>query len=197
VVRYGNRKLYDTHARRYVTLDELGRLIGSGLDVLVRDQKTSQDITTVVLGQVLVDTLRRRTTTIPQRILWRLIRIAASGDESPPPPAPDATLALRHEAERIASEFISRGRLGLEDAVALRQAIVQSASKIVGDAQRAVERRLNELVALSEREFGVSPSLTNLKERLLALETTLPFSRPAAMPRRRRPSRTRKPRRHS
>lgn len=175
IVRYGNRKLYDLRDRKYVTLEELARSVSAGDEISVRDQKTGEDLTMVVMGQILVDTLRRRTTSLPQRILPRLIRIASATEEAPPAP-PDVPSRLRDEAERIAADLIHRGRLGLEDAAALRQSIVQSASRAVADAQGSIERRLHELVEMSEREFGVTPSLTRLKERLLAFETHLPSS---------------------
>jgi hypothetical protein len=187
VVRYANRKLYDLGERRYVTLEELGAMVAGGADVTVREQRTGKDISSLVLGQALVDTLKRRTSTLPKRILQRIITLAASAHESPRP-GPDAAARVAKEAERIAADLIARGRLGLEDAAALRASIVDAASRAVSDAQRSVERRLGDLLARSEREFGVTPSLTTLKERLVTLETSLdrPRRRPAGARRNRK-----------
>ena len=177
LVRYSNRKLYDLLDRRYVTLEELSALVANGADVAIREQKTGKDISSVVLGQALVDTLKRRTSSLPKRILQRIITLAATAHDTPARPVPDAAARVKKEAERIASDLISRGRLGLEDAAALRSSIVEAASRAVSDAQRSVERRLGDLVASSEREFGVTPSLTTLKERLVTLESSLPYRR--------------------
>ena len=75
--RYDNRKLYDAEARRYVTLDELSRLIGGGTEVRVVEQRTGEDITTVVLAQVVLEGIKQRTATIPHQVLSRLIRLGS------------------------------------------------------------------------------------------------------------------------
>jgi len=41
IKRYGNRKLYDTSQSRYITLDEIARLVRSGNDVKVIDNETA------------------------------------------------------------------------------------------------------------------------------------------------------------
>jgi hypothetical protein len=184
VVRYANRKLYDRHDRRYITLDALSELAARGADLTIRELSASgRDISSQVLGAALVETLKRRTNTLPKRILQRIIAIAlaSAGRREALPAVPDAAARIGREAERIAGDLITRGRLGLEDAAALRTAIVAAAGRAVHDAQHSVERRLGELVASSEKEFGVMPSLTTLKERLATLETSLPgAARPRA-----------------
>src|SRR6187397_1579613 len=76
--RYENRKLYDDQARRYVTLDQLSRLIGGGTEVRVVEQRTGEDITTVVLAQVVLEGIKQRTANIPHQVLSRLIRLGSS-----------------------------------------------------------------------------------------------------------------------
>ncbi len=180
VVRYANRKLYDLHERRYVTLEALSELAARGADLTIRERSSSgRDISSQVLGAALVETLKRRTNTLPKRILQRIITLAlaSAGRAEALPALPDAAARVGREAERIAGDLITRGRLGLEDAAALRVAIVAAAGRAVHDAQHSVERRLGELVASSEKEFGVMPSLTTLKERLATLETSLPAAK--------------------
>lgn len=53
VKRYANRKLYDTALRRFTTLDELARLVESGIRVVVKDHDSGEDRTEDVLMQVL------------------------------------------------------------------------------------------------------------------------------------------------
>ena len=73
IKRYGNRKLYDTRTRRYVTLEGLARRIGDGGEIRVVDQPTGEDITRVVLGQVMLEGLRQRSARIPTQVLTRLV----------------------------------------------------------------------------------------------------------------------------
>jgi len=58
VKRYANRKLYNTRASRYITLKGIAELIEAGEDVMVIDNETGEDITSVALSQILVDNER-------------------------------------------------------------------------------------------------------------------------------------------
>ena len=142
--RYDNRKLYDAEARRYVTLEELSRLIGEGTDVRVVEQRTGEDITTMVLAQVVLEGIKQRTATIPHHVLSRLIRLGAgkAGAVTEWLDPHEASARARHEAERIVSGLVTRGRLTLDEALALRQDIAGSAQRLVAEAQAGVQARL-------------------------------------------------------
>jgi polyhydroxyalkanoate synthesis repressor PhaR len=58
IKRYANRKLYNTEASRYITLRGIAELLENDRDVKVIDNKTGEDITSVTLSQILVDTER-------------------------------------------------------------------------------------------------------------------------------------------
>ena len=55
IKRYPNRKLYDTAAGQYVTLDGLAGLIQAGNEIEVIDNKTGEDMTAVILTQVIYE----------------------------------------------------------------------------------------------------------------------------------------------
>ena len=103
--RYDNRKLYDAQARRYVTLEELARLVAAGTEVRVVEQRTGEDITTVVLAQVVLEGIKQRTANIPHQVLSRLIRLGSSrtGGLAEWLDPQEASTRARHEAERIVS----------------------------------------------------------------------------------------------
>lgn len=77
IKRYANRKLYDTHTSRYITLKGIAELIEDGVEVRVVDNETGDDITSVTLSQILVDTERNQRS-VPGPILSDLIQ--RSGD---------------------------------------------------------------------------------------------------------------------
>lgn len=60
IKRYANRKLYNTNTSRYITLKGIAELIEAGEDVRVIDNETNEDITSITLSQILVDTERNR-----------------------------------------------------------------------------------------------------------------------------------------
>lgn len=174
IKRYENRKLYDPAARRYVTLDDLARMVAAGEEVHVQDRRSGQDITTAVLAQALMEAVRDGNLRVPRQVIARLLRLgtapvaAWTGSASQ-----EAAARARQEAERIVGGLLSRGRLSLEEALALRQEITGTVQRIAGETQAAVEERLRRLVDRTEREDGVSPALQTLKEKLLTFETYL------------------------
>jgi len=173
--RYENRKLYDPAARRYVTLEDLAGMVSAGEEVQVLDQKTGEDLTNLVLAQVVLEGVKEKTAQIPRQVLTRLVRLGVGKAPGRPPaaPPPDLATRAREEAERIVGGLLARGRLSLEEALGLRQEIAGSVASVVKDAQRGVEQAIHGLVERAEREGGVSLSLHALKDRLLTLETYL------------------------
>ena len=55
IKRYANRKLYNTEASRYITLKGVSELVRQGRDIRVIDNESGEDITPVILSQILVD----------------------------------------------------------------------------------------------------------------------------------------------
>jgi polyhydroxyalkanoate synthesis repressor PhaR len=202
IKRYGNRKLYDPAARRYVTLAELAALVARGQQLVVLDQKSGEDLTNLTLAQALLEGIRQGASRLPRQVLTRLIRIAASPRGWGQWPEPEeAAGRARSEAERLVSGLLGRGRLSLDDAVALRQELGQLVHRLVSDAQSGVESRLRALFARGEEAAG--RSLGALRGRIEAyIEPGAPRpaprpraagTRPAAKRRRSsRPKRTRK-----
>ena len=58
IKRYANRKLYNTATSRYITLRGIAELLEEDQEVQVIDNETGEDITSVTLSQILVDTER-------------------------------------------------------------------------------------------------------------------------------------------
>src|SRR3954469_14396733 len=75
IKKYGNRRLYDTARSRYITLDELAELIRAGEDARVVDAKTSEDLTTATLVQIIIEG-RGAAKLLPVPLLVQLIRLS-------------------------------------------------------------------------------------------------------------------------
>jgi polyhydroxyalkanoate synthesis repressor PhaR len=73
IKKYGNRRLYDTAGSRYVNLDDLAAHIRAGREVRVIDAKTGQDLTRVVLTQIITEDARDKPTGLPLELLRQLI----------------------------------------------------------------------------------------------------------------------------
>lgn len=74
IKKYANRRLYHTGTSTYVTLDDLARMVKEGEDFLVHDAKSGEDITRVVLGQIIFDQENKGQHMLPIAFLRQLIR---------------------------------------------------------------------------------------------------------------------------
>ena len=72
--RYGSRKLYDTEASRYATLEELVGWIRDGQQVRVVDNESGEDVTAQTLTQVILDQGRRGGSFLNIETLHEVIR---------------------------------------------------------------------------------------------------------------------------
>jgi polyhydroxyalkanoate synthesis repressor PhaR len=73
VRKYANRRLYDTTAGKYVNLEEIAALVRQGENVQVVDAKSGEDVTRVVLTQIIVEDAKERPTGLPLELLRQLI----------------------------------------------------------------------------------------------------------------------------
>jgi polyhydroxyalkanoate synthesis repressor PhaR len=73
IKKYGNRRLYDTVGSRYVNLEDLAAHIRAGREVRVVDAKTGQDLTRVILTQIITEDAKGKPTGLPLELLRQLI----------------------------------------------------------------------------------------------------------------------------
>jgi polyhydroxyalkanoate synthesis repressor PhaR len=74
IKRYPNRKLYDTEAKRYVTLDQITEMIRSGGDIQVIDYESGDDLTSLTLTQIILEQEKKSSGFLPRTLLTSLIR---------------------------------------------------------------------------------------------------------------------------
>jgi polyhydroxyalkanoate synthesis repressor PhaR len=60
IKRYGNRKMYDTQASRYVTLDGVAELVRGGDDLRIIDNDSGADLTAVTFAQIIFEEEKRQ-----------------------------------------------------------------------------------------------------------------------------------------
>ena len=73
IKKYANRRLYNTAASSYVTLDDLAGMVREGVEFVVFDAKTGEDITRPVLTQIIVDEEAKGQNLLPISFLRQLI----------------------------------------------------------------------------------------------------------------------------
>jgi polyhydroxyalkanoate synthesis repressor PhaR len=77
IKKYENRRLYDATNSRYVNLDEIARMVREGRELRVLDAATGEDLTRLVLTQIIVDDAKEPDSTFPLDVLRQMV--VASG----------------------------------------------------------------------------------------------------------------------
>jgi polyhydroxyalkanoate synthesis repressor PhaR len=80
IKKYENRRLYDTTNSRYVNLDEVAQMLQRGEDVKVVDAATGEDITRLILTQIIVEDAKTTDSNFPMDVLRQMV--IASGKAS-------------------------------------------------------------------------------------------------------------------
>lgn len=74
IKKYANRRLYNTASSSYVTLEFLAQMVREGIDFVVYDAKTSEDITRAVLAQIIFEEEAKGQNLLPIGFLREMIR---------------------------------------------------------------------------------------------------------------------------
>jgi polyhydroxyalkanoate synthesis repressor PhaR len=80
IKKYENRRLYNVTHSRYVNLDEIARAIQDGCDVQVLDASSGEDLTRLVLSQIIVESAKGPDSVFPLDLLREMV--VASGKAS-------------------------------------------------------------------------------------------------------------------
>src|SRR5689334_13783440 len=73
IKKYANRRLYNTASSSYVTLEHLSEMVKRGVDFVVYDAKTNEDITRSVLTQIIFEEESQGQSLLPIQFLRQLI----------------------------------------------------------------------------------------------------------------------------
>lgn len=74
IKKYPNRRLYDTEESKYITLDDVKQLVLAGVDFLVKDVKTDEDLTRNILLQIISEQEHDGEPFFSTKLLTQIIR---------------------------------------------------------------------------------------------------------------------------
>ena len=134
IKRYSNRKLYDMQTRTYITLEGVAALVVEGADIKVVDNDTDEDLTTVILSQLLLERERSRRS-LSSGLLSGLLRSGETlgrGFTSLTRPLPGASNwlgLLEHEVERSFKFWLEMAQGSEEEVLRLIESLVEKRRK--------------------------------------------------------------------
>ena len=74
IKKYPNRRLYDTDRSVYITQEDVADLITQGYRIEVTDVKTGEDITAIILTQIIMNKARENNSLLPVSMLHLVIQ---------------------------------------------------------------------------------------------------------------------------
>jgi polyhydroxyalkanoate synthesis repressor PhaR len=180
VKKYANRRLYNTGSSRYVTLDDLSRMVRQGQHFVVHDAKTGEDLTRSILTQIILEEDGKGRNLLPISFLRQLISFY---DDSLRAFLP-RYLELSMENFASNQEQIRRyieGTLGrffpmnqFEDMARQNMALFQRAASLLNPlAGKEGEHEPAGYASPSTEAHGTSAQIKELNERIEALQKQL------------------------
>jgi polyhydroxyalkanoate synthesis repressor PhaR len=113
IKKYANRRLYNTASSSYVTLEHLADMVKKGVDFVVYDAKTNDDITRSVLTQIIFEEESQGQSLLPIQFLRQLIGFYGNSVQAFLPSYLELSLAtFAQQQERMTSQFATLGPTG-------------------------------------------------------------------------------------
>ena len=110
IKKYANRRLYNTASSSYVTLEHLADMVKKGVDFVVYDAKTNEDITRTVLTQIIFEEESQGQSLLPIQFLRQLISFYGNSMQAFLPSYLELSLAsFTKQQEQMRQQFSSLG----------------------------------------------------------------------------------------
>jgi polyhydroxyalkanoate synthesis repressor PhaR len=113
IKKYANRRLYNTASSSYVTLEHLADMVKKGVDFVVYDAKTNEDITRTVLTQIIFEEEEKSQgqSLLPIQFLRQLISFYGNSMQAFLPSYLELSLAsFAQQQERLRSQLAAFGQ---------------------------------------------------------------------------------------
>ncbi len=112
IKKYANRRLYNTASSSYVTLEHLADMVKKGVDFVVYDAKTNEDITRTVLTQIIFEEEEKSQgqSLLPIQFLRQLISFYGNSMQAFLPAYLEMSLSsFTQQQERMRQQFAAFG----------------------------------------------------------------------------------------
>jgi polyhydroxyalkanoate synthesis repressor PhaR len=137
IKRYPNRKLYDTEAKQYITLEGIAELIRAGKEIQVIDHASGEDLTALTLTQIILEQEKKQNGFLSNSFLTGLIR--SSGER----------LSALQRSFRSPQNFWRQ----IDEEIRLRiQALVHAGEVTEREGRNMLEKLLSQTARLNERQ---------------------------------------------
>lgn len=175
IKKYQNRKLYDTQDSCYVTLDGIAKMIRDGEEIVVIDNNSKEDVTALILTQVLYEQEKTNQSVLPVAILKNIIKSGSNNlfefMERFILGALDAHLKAREELKLHVERLSKKGELTTEEAHTLLNQIQTVSTAHQDLIDKKIDQKLTEKLGTVIPATQLDTEFASLTKRLQALES--------------------------
>jgi len=169
IKKYSNRKLYDTKEKKYVNLSEVSRLIREGAEVKVINNKTKEDVTSLVLAQIIVEQEKTKKILLPS--IFSPLKLLKKGGEDMFKLGRKMFLGglglaslTKERANEIAQELIKKGELSQSES---KEFVIDIMDKAEKEKDRLIEKIKPEIdKSLEKMNFASKKCVDDLEKKI-------------------------------
>ena len=187
IKKYANRRLYNTATSSYVTLEDLAVMIKEGIDFVVFDAKTDEDITRSVLTHIIVEQENKGQNLLPVSFLRNVISFYGDSLETVVPKYLEHSMQSFTQNKDQMRDYMSDTFGGVtpfsafEEAGKQNMAMFDQAMKMftpfqanaASPTQEASAPNPTPAPAPQEENDGANDDLADLKDQLAAMQQQL------------------------
>lgn len=151
IKKYVNRKMYDTTDKKYVSLAQVARLIKSGEEVVIIDNKTGEDLTAAIVSRLIGQDKKEKGSVVSPRIMMQLLR---KGGDTLTDYAKkytslwqNALTMAEDEVDKVVGTLVNNKELSRAEGSRLKQEITGYTDSLKSWIGERVDRRINEALA--------------------------------------------------
>ena len=169
IKRYRNRKLYDTEAKRYVTLERIAQMIRDGAEVSVIDHESGDDLTSLTLSQIILEMEKRQSGFLPRSLMTNLIRTGGDTLDFLLRQVQNSIPAGAGMLEERLTQLVTAGKLSAEQAKSVAVELQNEGKELtrLDENMAAILHRLN--IPTNRDIVELRDKLAQLTEQLNAL----------------------------
>ncbi|MBI4864832.1 MAG: phasin family protein [Candidatus Riflebacteria bacterium] len=190
IKRYPNRKLYDTTARHYVTLQLIRDIIGKGEAVQVVDSRTGKDVTKAALSKIVFEKEMADGGSLPASFLTDLIQKSGRTVMGYIKKSWAAGVEVAHRAEKEINRKVSRaakaGKVSLAEVADMHKEFLDKVKSKFSEQETYIEEQFKSAVEKAIRSAGLvtRSDLACLDEKIRTLKSRLDVIAPEPAPKR-------------
>jgi polyhydroxyalkanoate synthesis repressor PhaR len=181
IKKYANRRLYNTASSSYVTLEHLSEMVKQGVDFVVFDAKTNEEITRTVLTQIIFEEEEKSAgqNLLPIQFLRQLISFYGNSMQAFLPSYLELSLSsFTQQQERMRQQMASFGQVGgmgaYEDQNRQNMALFDRAMKMFSPFSFAPQARAEEPAPTAPpAKPETDEALTALRKQMAEMQAQL------------------------